>query len=119
MENPNWSAFFQKNAFNEAREGLIKKIENFINDLLEKQNSITTNKHESNRGKRGEGSYKDVIHKNKWAALEHPNKRDPATKEVTGDRDPRRRSLASSSPRCEIPTCNDVRSWTQYLERYL
>lgn len=101
-------------AFNEAWEGLIKKIENFINKLPEKKNSITTNKDESNWGEIGEGSYKDVIHKNKWAALEHTNKTDSAAKEVISDKDPLIRSLVGSFQGCdEIPIRNDVRSWTQ------
>ncbi|KAG5599276.1 hypothetical protein H5410_030646, partial [Solanum commersonii] len=69
--------------------------------IPEKQNSIITNKDEFNWEERGEGSFKDVIHKNKWVALEHPNKKDSTAKEVIGDKDPLRRSLVSRFQGCE------------------
>ncbi|MCD9643599.1 hypothetical protein HAX54_031202 [Datura stramonium] len=69
-----------------------------------KQNSVTAAKDDSNKGERGERSYKDAIHKNKWATFEHPIKRDLAAKEVIGDKDALRRSLAITSAASEVLT---------------
>ncbi|KAG5585515.1 hypothetical protein H5410_045949 [Solanum commersonii] len=87
-----------ENTFNEGRNVLVAKIENFIN---RKRTTLITNKQPKLLNQtRGEKSYKEMLFKNKWT------KRDTEEKGLLD------RCLVGSFTGAEdTPTRNDIRRW--------
>ncbi|KAG5594599.1 hypothetical protein H5410_035831 [Solanum commersonii] len=106
-----------ENKDNEGWLGLASRIESFINRRSLMQAGTPAVGEINHPSKRGEGSYKDALYKNRWMVQEPTISKVQGTVTASSHHDGKdllQRCLVGSFPDCnEMPTRNDVRRWIQ------
>uniref|UniRef100_A0A0V0IKX8 Putative ovule protein n=1 Tax=Solanum chacoense TaxID=4108 RepID=A0A0V0IKX8_SOLCH len=110
-----------ENKDNEGWLGLVSRIESFINRRSLMQAGTPAVGEINHPSKRGEGSYKDALYKNRWMVQEPTISKVQGTVTASSHHDGNdllQRCLVGSFPDFnEMPTRNDVRRWIQQTWR--